>query len=81
MNWSSTFLNILKGPLRDFTIVLSEMCKTYKQKPHSYLFDDLECRHAQTAVDLTVFNVWSQWREEQIKKAESKARLANANTK
>ena len=62
-----------------FCIVLTAMCEKFGMTPSDYLFNDLACAHTRLAVDLTVFNVWAEWQDEQLKAAERKARLRNAS--
>ena len=57
------------------------MCEKYGQKPSSYLFNDLDCKHTELVVDMTVFNIWADWQAEENKAQERKARLQNASTK
>ena len=64
--------------------MLVHMCEKFSQRPSDYLFNDLvSCAHTRLVMDMTAFNVWAKWREEQEKKhereIERKARLANAS--
>ena len=57
------------------------MSKRYGKNPSYYLFNDLECKHTELAVDGTIFNIWANWRSEENRKEEAKARVNNASTK
>lgn len=57
------------------------MCEKFGTKPHEYLFNDLiPCAHTRLAIDMTVYNVWSNWHDKQeqkrIKKMKEEANRA-----
>ena len=57
------------------------MSKRYSKNPSYYLFNDLECKHTELAVDGTIFNIWADWQSEENRKREAKERVNNASTK
>ena len=72
----------LKRPIyKEFCVVLAEMCEKFSQKPSDYLFNDLECAHTSLAVDMTIFNVWGDWKIEEQEQREKHKRLHNASPK
>ena len=77
------FVSAIKEPNNEnFILMLSEMCDKYGQSPSDYLFNDLNCSHTRLVVDLTVFNIWADWKAEENKKVAAQARIArDANAK
>ena len=56
------------------------MCEKFSKSPCSYLYNDPPAIHDQLAIDMTVFNVWSDYVEEERKKQERNRGLKNASS-
>lgn len=62
----------------DYCLLLFSMCSEIGMSPSFYLFNDLECAHTRQVVDLTIYQVFCDWRERERKRSERKASLGNA---
>ena len=51
------------------------MSEKFGKSPCDYLFNGLQCAHTQLAVDMTVFNIWAEYMEEDRKRRERQSKL------
>lgn len=58
------------------------MCEKFGKSPCAdYLFEGFDSAHFKLAVDMTVYNIWADWREQEDKKIARRQKLKNASTK
>ena len=76
-------MRLLREPSwESFCIQLFALCSEVSMSPSDYLFNDLQCAHTRLVIDLTVFGVYAEWREQVRKHDERKLqrqRMSDAN--
>ena len=55
--------------------MLTSMCEKFSQSPSDYLSNDPMDAHSRLAIDMTIFNVWAEYMEEDRKRRERQSKL------